>query len=742
MHFTSKIVVGLLGVTGVFIGCSGTVNTDTSSVEEPQGIRGAFAKEGYTTPYIESVIFGFEEDSKQIKKVLRKIALPGGAEMKVMPGAESQVLDVVAPPGTWAGVDFQPLKKGTTWDLSKYRYAVATITNTDSKPITFQMRVDNVGALDWANSVDGVVVVYPGETKPLVARFARPNDERLEKYVRKYLPRMHNLPGGYMHFWRYLDPANITAIKIGVLDADIKETYKFQIDNVRGAVGYYFPTEEELASGNLYPLVDKFGQYTRAEWPGKIKTVDALREQAVIETKDLKENSVATEWSTYGGWKSGPQLKATGHFRVEKHNEKWWYVDPEGYLFWSHGVTCVGIFGATTPIDGEVRKKFFEELPKEGDELSQFVIKRQKTELAAAGEDYNIGGANLYRKYGKNWKAIADSITHVRMRSWGLNTMAMWSDPDMYLQKKTPYTVAIHPNYESLSLKLPDPFYSTFEQNVREAMDYGKESFKDPWCIGIMVMNEIRWANDIVMGEKIMGAPASQPAKIAYVTWAKQRYGTIEKVNTAWNMQYSTFEEIVVSQKLPKIIPSKLEEDFKLFSVVYGEEYFRKIAKVIKEVAPNKLYMGCRFHHQNNRGVLLAATKYNDVVSYNGYKNTQSYVKAPHGQDKPIVIGEFHFRNRSRNLLAEDLREIYDEDYMGRAYQHYVRSSLENPNIVGTHWFQWASQVASGRGDGENYEIGLIDVVDQPYYNFIKYVRETGKDMYPRRMNSPNKLSQ
>jgi len=45
--------------------------------------------------------------------------------------------------------------------------------------------------------------------------------------------------------------------------------------------------------------------------------------------------------SKYGGF-SGTKVKATGFFRVEKIDGRWWFVDPEGCLFFSTGSTCIG----------------------------------------------------------------------------------------------------------------------------------------------------------------------------------------------------------------------------------------------------------------------------------------------------------------------------------------------------------------------------------------------------------------
>jgi hypothetical protein len=42
-------------------------------------------------------------------------------------------------------------------------------------------------------------------------------------------------------------------------------------------------------------------------------------------------------------------------------------------------------------------------------------------------------------------------------------------------------------------------------------------------------------------------------------------------------------------------------------------------------------------------------------------------------------------------------------------------------------------QATTGRGDGENYQIGFLDVCDTPYAETVAASREVGESMYRRR---------
>jgi hypothetical protein len=47
--------------------------------------------------------------------------------------------------------------------------------------------------------------------------------------------------------------------------------------------------------------------------------------------------------------------------------------------------------------------------------------------------------------------------------------------------------------------------------------------------------------------------------------------------------------------------------------------------------------------------------------------------------------------------------------------------------VIGTHWFQWIDQPSTGRFDGENYNIGFLDVTDRPYPEMVAAAKETYK---------------
>ena len=110
-----------------------------------------------------------------------------------------------------------------------------------------------------------------------------------------------------------------------------------------------------------------------------------------------------------------------------------------------------------------------------------------------------------------------------------------------------------------------------------------------------------------------------------------------------------------------------------------------------------------------------------DVYSHNIY----SYVPEPAFLDRlhqltgrPILLGEFHFGAPGGGLSA-GLGQTRDQLERGVAYRYYLENAAAHPALIGAHWFQWWDQPNTGRSDGENYNIGLVDVTDRPYPEMV-----------------------
>jgi hypothetical protein len=429
---------------------------------------------------------------------------------------------------------------------------------------------------------------------------------------------------------------------------------------------------------------------------------------------------------------------------VEKHEGKWWLVDPEGRLFWSHGIDCVRMENITPITD---RKHWFADLPGKD---SPFALFLGRGNWAPHGyykgkpyETFNFTGANLLRKYGEDWRRTSAEIVHQRLRSWGMNTIANWSDPTVCLMRKTPYTATV--NFKSRALegsegywgKFADVFDPSFTSALRKAMAAQKgKAAGDPWCVGYFLGNELSWGNETSLAAAALASPADQPAKKAFLQQLQEKYSSIDQLNAAWGTHHASWQALAESRTPPDA--KKAGADLGAFYTATAERFFQCCRDAVKEVDREGLYLGCRFAWANKRAI-RAAGKYCDVVSFNRYQRSVSDLRLPEGVERPVVIGEFHFGALDRGMFHTGLVPTASQAERAAAYTRYVQSALANPLVVGTHWFQYGDQATTGRGDGENYQIGFVDICDTPYPETIQACREVGYRLYGERFGGATK---
>lgn len=481
-------------------------------------------------------------------------------------------------------------------------------------------------------------------------------------------------------------------------------------------------TAAKVAEENFFPFIDVYGQNLHADWPEKIHSDEDLKKARAQEDKELAATKRAKEWNRYGGWKNGPKLKATGFFRTEKYQGKWYFVDPEGRLFFSHGLDVLRAqTDATRSTDHE---KWFD-----------FEVKH--TELP-------FNQWNLQKKYGATrFEEAYYSTLAKRLEAWGMNTIGAWGMSDLMELGKTPYTLQLSESHGKLpkigGSKLK--FFDVFDPAFARAMDnllakpssaIVAKSINDPMCIGYFIDNELNYGNRgrQILGDDVLKSPGTQPAKREFVKDLQAKYGTIEKLNAAWETSHESWDALLEHRDVPAT-RAYMPDSHAFFEKAVAQ-YFRVCRDGIKKVAPHRLYLGSRFISTDAvRPALFKASKdYCDVLTTNVYAHSVGNLETQGFPDMPVLIGEFHFGVLSRGMFAPGMSPGVTQEERALAYTRFLQGALVHPKIVGTHWFQFRDQPLTGRWDGEGYAIGFVDVADTPYPEMTKAARAVGENMY------------
>lgn len=226
------------------------------------------------------------------------------------------------------------------------------------------------------------------------------------------------------------------------------------------------------------------------------------------------------------------------------------------------------------------------------------------------------------------------------------------------------------------------------------------------------------------------------PTKAEFVRLLKDQYQRIENLNLAWQISVKDWAEFENGITLDNF-PDTLVEDFSVLLEHYASEYFRVVAKSIKEQMPNHMYLGARLASWGMTPEIRAAqAKHTEVMSYNFYRESihPDSFEFLAEIDKPSIIGEFHMGSADSGLFNPGLIMATDQTDRARLYTQYVDSVLANPYLVGAHWFQYIDSPVTGRSyDGENYNIGFVSTTDVPYPPMIDAAKAVNKRIYTDR---------
>jgi hypothetical protein len=427
------------------------------------------------------------------------------------------------------------------------------------------------------------------------------------------------------------------------------------------------------------PIVDEFGQYHRVEWPGKAHSAADLKTAWDAEAAALAHDDTFPDRDQYGGFAS-TSAKATGFFRVEQINGVWWFVDPDGHLFYSTGVNAMVPFSGTR-VAG--REDYFAQIPPALPPPPG--MPPQRTPLVS------FYTANLQRRFGDDYLAGWANLTSERLGAWGLNT-AYGANLNRALPpggQKRAYVISLRGwQADPLIMGLPDVYADSFVQRVDAAAARQLTPVKDdPWLLGYFIGNEPPWpGRESQFVDLVLAGPPTAMQK--------------------------RFAAALATGDSPEKRRALVLDAF--------AHYLDVINTAVKKYDPHHLNLGIRFGGTPPDYVVKLASGF-DVYSLNKYR----FEPPPATLDnvykltgRPVLIGEFHTGVPDRGL-APGLVQAMNQHERGLAYQYYVEHAAAHPQVIGTHWFEWIDEPVTGRADGENYNIGWIDVTDQPYADLV-----------------------
>ena len=486
-------------------------------------------------------------------------------------------------------------------------------------------------------------------------------------------------------------------------------------------------------------LVDEFGQWKGKDWPGKIHSFEELKEK--LKENEGKAEYPFTEWNRWGG-DSGRKLKeGTGFFSTFKSADgRWHLVDPEGCEYFSIG-PC-----GTNPGD-PCRVDSFESvcdwLPDLADpqfkEFYQIGTKQRTAYMPLDSyKTIRFTALNLKRVYAEKWQEKWEELSHHILMKNGINSQGNFPGLSIHNDgSRLPYVREL-PDFPSTDILIfrdfPDvlsPEYSKRSEKYAKKLLEWKE---DPWLIGYFLRNEpeFNFVEDLYIADEVLHNPAQTYCRLGFIQYLKDIYQSIEALNEAWDSDFESFEEFYKPINCCSKTYPKSQKEIYEFSEYLISEYSKIPSLACKKADGNHLNLGLRWSKANNT-LMMAGWEYFDVFSINCYdfnpvKDMDFVMNA--GVDLPILLGEFHCGALDQGLTATGLKGVLNQEERGVMWRYFVEKVAAHPYGVGAHWFQYNDQFCLGRYDGENYQIGMVDICMQPHKELMEAVHETSAVLY------------
>lgn len=383
---------------------------------------------------------------------------------------------------------------------------------------------------------------------------------------------------------------------------------------------------------------------------------------------------------------------------IEKRGPAWWFVSPEGKPLWSLGVCCVN----------------------PGASWDQY--------------DPTNPGYAAHRLF--DTPGLWADWTNASLRAWGFNTLGGWSDHELLRQvakDRLPYFEVLH---LGAYWRAPwDDLYtaeaeSAFRVAARDQIAKLKD---DPLLIGYFSDNELGWWPDSLFLHYFAFGPEA-PGKRELVRVLKAHYGNFDRLKRDFAVEATDWDSLRSATKIRlrpggsgmAAIHSWLES--------IASHYYRLMHRLIRKHDPDRLILGDRYIQFYWASVVRASAPWIDAVSTNLGATFLDGTFPPFFLEtlhqltgKPVVVTEFYMGatdNRSGNLnVPPAFPVVATQSERAAAFQRNIEELADLPYVIGAHWFQYWDQPPRGRGDGENFNHGLVDTRGVPYQEMVDAAR-------------------
>ncbi|HEX2948662.1 MAG TPA: hypothetical protein VHV83_03695, partial [Armatimonadota bacterium] len=177
--------------------------------------------------------------------------------------------------------------------------------------------------------------------------------------------------------------------------------------------------------------------------------------------------------------------------------------------------------------------------------------------------------------------------------------------------------------------------------------------------------------------------------------------------------------------------------DWKAFITFASERYHDIVSKAVKAYDPHHMYLGEAHCNGHSIEWIAGSTRYVDAFLLHDYSVFADWINsnmATYRQlDKPLLVTEYSFVVRGHGFRPYNGNNtVATQQQRGLAYRYFTEQLAANPLVMGFSWFIYYDQPVTMRSlpYGENYNFGLVNECDQPYYDMIAEMQKSNARLF------------
>ena len=405
----------------------------------------------------------------------------------------------------------------------------------------------------------------------------------------------------------------------------------------------------------------------------------------------------------FGGSTSLP-APASGYFRAEQIDHRWWLVTPEGHRMFALGINHLS------------------ELKNPAD--------YPRTHFAS--------------RLGNDWPRVFAEVEQ-QCRGWGFNCAGFQTPVEMCATM--PYVLSTKfadASFWLESLIYVDVFSPEFAAAAEtKAKAAAAEMKANPMCIAWTWTDSLCW--DLKLTRKSHGTdfvsfmrtlPAGAPGRTRYSAFLRDRHRDLARFNSAYGTAFASFDEIAGADwsKLDRERPAVFADDREFLRLI-ARHYYETVSTPFRREHPAGILMGDRFHSRDYPDeVLEEAAKFIDVLGIQPGDHYQPAIVPLSRPDETwFDTAEFDRLHRLTGkpiVIADHQCGFFDDQtpktggwhqYANAAeavvsYERFLRDAASRPYVIGYFRCQYLTRY---RDHTRRFKQGLLRPDGTPYEEFV-----------------------